>query len=819
MSTTKTQDIIPVDIQDEMESCYLDYAMSVIIGRALPDVRDGLKPVHRRSLFAMKELSNYHNKPHVKSARVVGDVIGKYHPHGNDAVYNTIVRMAQEFSLRYPLVDGQGNFGSIDGLPPAAMRYTEVRMQKLCEEILQDLDKETVDWQPNYDGREQEPTVLPTKIPNLLVNGSTGIAVGMATNIPPHNLGEVTRALIALLENPDITIDGLMEYIPGPDFPTAGLICGKQGIKSAYHTGKGTLRLRAKTEIVARPKGGQRIVVTELPYQVNKSTLIGKIKQLHSDKIVTGMSRIEDYSNNRGKASIRICIDLKKDEFAEVILNQLFKHTQLQISYGINFLAISNGAPKLLNLKEILQCFLDHRREVVIRRTIYLLKKAKERAHLLEGLKIAVENIDDIVTLIKGAENATIAKAELVSRYSLSEVQAQAILDLKLQRLTGLEQEKILSDYQEILETIQELETLLSSEERIKQAIEAEFTEILAAYGDERRSQLVADAREISIEDVTEKEETIVTITHRGYLKRMPVDTYKTQKRGGTGVKGAASQDDDFYTDIFTANTHDTLMFFTSTGRLYTRKVYEIPEGTRTSKGRNIANVLPIKPSEEIRDILVRPRDIENKFLVFCTRKGLIKKSELYYYEKVRQSGMQAIKLIEGDNIINVGVTSGDQDIFIAASSGKTIRFSEADAPPKGRVSQGSRGIALVGSERVIGMQIISGPGEILSVTQKGYGKRSDVDEWRTQSRGGKGVLGMRLTPRNGDISAIKFVQGSDDLMIITDNGQVIRTQMEEIPVLGRATQGVRIIKLREDEKVVAIENILDEEGGGDGEE
>ena len=808
--TATTQDIVPVDIQDEMQNCYLDYAMSVIVGRALPDVRDGLKPGARRALYAMSTLGNYHNKPYVKSARVVGDVIGKYHPHGDSAVYMTIVRMAQEFSLRYPLIQGQGNFGSIDGDNPAAMRYTEIRMQKFCEELLRDLDKETVDWRPNYDDRLQEPTVLPTKIPNLLVNGSSGIAVGMATNIPPHNLSEVINGLTALIDNPDLTVDQLMEHIPGPDFPTAGLIYGSKGIKQAYHTGRGIIKLRAKAETVVSG-AKQSIIVTELPYQVNKAALIEKIAELDAEKLVEGIARVRDLSNSRGKANIKIQIDLKKGETAEVVLNQLYKHTQMQTSFGINLLAVCNGQPKTLNLREILKHFLDHRREVVIRRTLYQLRKAKERAHLLEGLKTAVENIEEVVELVKTSESPAAAKAGLVSRFSLSEIQAQAILDLKLQRLTGLEQEKILADYEEVLLLIDELNTLLGSESLIQETIKSEFQQIAEDFGDERRSQIVARSQKLSVEDLTEKEDVIVTVTHRGYLKRMPIDTYKTQRRGGTGVKGN-NGDDDFYTDIFTANTHDVLLFFTSTGKMFSRKVHEIPKGSRTSKGKNIVNLLPISTDEKIRAILVQPQEIEDKYIVFVTRGGLIKKSDLSDYQKVRQSGMKAIKLVEGDTIVNVAISEKGNDILIAASSGKFIRFSQDDVKPKSRVSQGSRGIALFENEQVVGMEIITGEGQVLAITERGYGKRTDIDQYRCQARGGKGALGIRLTLKNGPLAAIKFVHESDDLMVITDAGQVIKTQMKDITSLGRTTQGVRIIHLKSDEKVVAVENIKEEE-------
>lgn len=810
MTATKKKNITPVVIQDEMENCYLDYAMSVIVGRALPDVRDGLKPVHRRALYAMHDLHLAHNKPYMKSARVVGDVVGKYHPHGDSAVYLTVARMAQDFTMRYPLVDGQGNFGSIDGDAPAAMRYTEVRMKKLSEEMLRDLDKETVDWRPNYDGKLQEPSVLPTKIPTLLVNGSSGIAVGMATNIPPHNLTEVMTGLIALLKNPELTIDGLMEIIPGPDFPSAGEIYGISGIRSAYRNGRGPLKLRAKAEIVDKGKGKtQQIVITELPYMVNKAKLIEKIAELANTKTIEGISGVKDLSNSRGKASIRVVVDLKRGENANVILNKLFKHTQLQITFGMNLLAVRNGTPKVLNLKEILQCFIDHRREVVVRRTIFELERARKRAHLLEGMKIAVENIDRVVQLIKGASQASEAKAQLISEFSLSELQAQAILDLKLHRLTGLERDKIIAEYKEILETIKGLEGTLDSEDLIKGIIEQEFQEIIDTYGDERKSRIIAKAKEMRIEDIVAKEEILVTVTHQGNIKCVPIDTYKTQRRGGTGVKGSASKQEDFYKHMFVANTHDTLMFFTTQGRLFTKKVHEIPRGTRTSKGKNVANLIPINPDEQVKEITVQPPEVKGKFIVFATARGLVKKSLLEDYAKIRQ-GVKALKLKDRDVIVSVRITDGDKDILLCTSAGKVIRFSEEDAPPKGRVAQGSRGIALEFGEKVIGMEIVTEEDQILCVTEKGFAKRTLVSEYRQQSRGGKGVKGMSLTLRNGGMAAIKPVKESDDLMLITNKGQVIRTQMKEISLLGRATQGVRAIKLKPDELVVAVENVVD---------
>lgn len=796
-------------IQDEMKNCYLDYAMSVIVGRALPDVRDGLKPVHRRCLYSMYSLGNFHNKPFLKSARIVGDVIGKYHPHGDSAVYGTIVRMAQDFSLRYPLVDGQGNFGSIDGDGAAAMRYTEIRMNKMAEDMLRDLEKETVNWQPNFDESLKEPTVLPTKVPNLLINGSAGIAVGMATNIPPHNINEVTNCLLTLLDNDEASIDDLMKIMPGPDFPTGGAIHGLEGIRAAYHTGKGIIQIRAKTEIETYGKDRERIVIQEIPYQVNKAKLIEKIAELVNEKIITGISDIRDESNKEG---IRIAIDLKSGEIASVIVNRLFKHTQLQVSFGIIFLSISNGSPKIMNIKEQLRCFIDHRREVVIRRTVFELEKAKARAHILEGLKIAVENIDPIVELIKKAAGPQQAKEQLMSKYTLSEIQAQAILDMRLQRLTGLERDKIVKDYEEVMGEIDRLETILRSEELIKGIIRDEFQHVIEEYGDERKTEIVGRADEIQLEDLIKSEEVIVTITHKGYIKRMAMDTYRTQKRGGTGVKGANNVDEDFFTDIFTANTHSTLLFFTNRGQVFARKVYNIPEGTRTSKGRNIANFVEVPSGEKITEIIILPDDITNKYLIFATESGLVKKTSLEEYKNIKQSGLRAIKVLDGDNLIRVRVTDGTKDVLLCSTSGKIIRFAEEDARPMGRVSQGVKGITLDSNEKIIGMEIIDDGVEILSVTENGYGKRTQASEYRKQSRGGKGILAMRLTEKNGDIIEIKPVTDKDDLMIITDKGQVIRTKIAGISLMGRTTQGVRIIRLKEEEKVVAVEKVAEEE-------
>lgn len=802
--------ITPLNINDEMKNCYLDYAMSVIIGRALPDVRDGLKPVHRRVLYSMHDLNNYHNRPFLKSARVVGDVIGKYHPHGDSAVYSAIVRMAQDFSLRYPLVDGQGNFGSIDGDNAAAMRYTEIRMKRLTEELLQDIEKETVDWQPNYDDSLKEPMVLPARVPNLLINGSTGIAVGMATNIPPHNLTEVMNGLQALIENPALDNTELMKIIPGPDFPTAGAIHGIQGIREAYHTGKGIIQVRAKAEIERYGKGDDRdrIIIAELPYQVNKAKLIERIAELVNDKELTGISDIRDESSREG---IRVVIELKKGEIGTVILNRLFKMTQMQVSFGIIFLSISNGQPKVMTIRDQLQCFIDHRREIVVRRTIFELKKAKERAHILEGLKVAVENIDEIVELIKKSEGPQQAKDTLMMKFTLSEIQAQAILDLRLQRLTGLERDKIIKEFQDIIKEIARLEGILSSDELVNSIIKAEFSEIAENYGDKRRTEIISFADEIQTEDLIKKEEVIVTITHKGYIKRMALDTYKSQKRGGMGVKGA-DMEDDFITKIFTANTHDIIMFFTSKGTVFSLKTYQIPEGLRTSKGRNIVNLINMPEGEEVNDIIPISSKLEKHFLLIATEDGTVKKTELDEYKNIRQNGLKAIKLTDGDKIVAVRITDGKKDVLLCSSSGKSIRFSEEDCRPMGRVSQGVRGIMLDEKEKVIGMEIIDDTFEILAVTENGYGKRTQATEYRTQSRGGKGIMAMKLTEKNGDIMAIKPVSDKDDLMIITNNGQVIRIKISGISLLGRTTQGVRLINLKDGEKVVGLEKFLDPE-------
>jgi DNA gyrase subunit A len=680
-------------------------------------------------------------------------------------------------------------------------------MDKMAEELLSDLEKDTVDWGPNYDDSLKEPLVLPARMPNLLINGSSGIAVGMATNIPPHNLSEITTGLLALLDNEEITIGELMEHIPGPDFPTAGEIVGTKGIRDAYRTGKGIIQIRAKWEIEEYKKDRQRIVITQLPYQVNKAKLIEDIARLVNDKEVTGISDIRDESNRLG---IRVVIEVKKDEIPTVIINRLFKGTQLQVSFGIIFLSLSNGMPKVMDLKEQLVCFLDHRKEVVIRRTVFELKKAKERAHILEGLKITIENVDAIIKLIKEAAGPDVAREQLIKKYSLSEIQAQAVLEMQLRRLTGLERDKILKEYQEVMELIEKLKGILSNEEKIRSIIRSELSEILEKYGDKRQTEIIPEAEEIVMEDMIKKEDQIVTITHKGYIKRMALDTYKTQKRGGTGVKGAEGADDDFFTNIFIADTHSTLLFFTTKGLVFSQKVYTIPEGARTSKGRNLANIIQVPPGEKIKEVICIAGEMEGKYLLICTERGIIKKTDLTDYKKIKQTGMRAIKILDGDSILNVRVTDGTKDVLLCASSGKIIRFSETDARPMGRVSQGVKGITIDENEKIIGMEIIDDTVEILSVTENGYGKRTISSEYRKQSRGGKGILAMRLTEKNGDIIQIKPVTDKDDLMIITDKGQVIRTKISGISLMGRTTQGVRIIRLKEGEKVVSVEKVYD---------
>ncbi len=814
--------LVTVKIEDEMKGAYLDYAMSVIVGRALPDVRDGLKPVHRRVLFAMYDLGNTYNKAYKKSARVVGDVIGKYHPHGDTAVYDTMVRMAQDFSLRYPLIDGQGNFGSIDGDNPAAMRYTEVRMAKITDELIADIDKETVDFGPNYDETLQEPRVMPTKIPNLLINGTTGIAVGMATNIPPHNLNEVCDGLTKLIEQPETTVDELCEIIKGPDFPTAGYICGISGIRSAYRTGRGVIQMRARVTIESKKADREVIVVTELPYQVNKAKLIEKIADLVRDKKIEGISDLRDESDRTG---MRIVIELKKGENNQVILNQLYKYTQMQDSFGINMLAIHFGQPKVFNLKEILTAFIAHRREVVIRRTIFDLKKAEARAHILEGLVKALDNLDAVIELIRAAKNGEEARTGLMSRFQFSEAQAQAILDMRLQRLTGLERQKIVDEYKETLAIIARLKEILGSDQEVYDIIKTEVAEIKDRFGDERRTEIEAgEAESIETEDLIADEECIVSITHSGYIKRTSSSLYKSQHRGGKGVKGMATSDEDFVSDMFTTTTLSYLLCFTDKGRLYWLKVYRIPEGSRTTKGKAIVNLVNLQQDEQIKAILPVRQFRDDAFVIMVTKKGVIKKTELSQFSNPRSSGLIACSLDEGDDMVAARVSTGNNHVFLVSRSGMSIRFPEDDVRPMGRGARGVRGMDFDGDDSLVSMEVLDATRKditILTVTDSGYGKRTELEEYRVQSRGGKGTITMKTGDRNGVVMGTMAVTDIDDLMLITNKGQVIRTKMREIRSMGRNTQGVRLIDLNGNEHVVGIERLAelavskDEDGDG----
>ncbi len=801
---------IPVHIEDEMKKSYMDYAMSVIIGRALPDVRDGLKPVHRRILYAMNELGNDWDKPYKKSARIVGDVIGKYHPHGDMAVYEAIVRMAQDFSLRYPLIDGQGNFGSIDGDPPAAMRYTEVRMAKLAHELLADIDKETVDFVPNYDESLLEPSVLPSKFPNLFVNGSSGIAVGMATNIPPHNLVETINGLIALIDEPEITIEELMDHIPGPDFPTGGFIYGREGIKSAYETGKGIVQLRARA-MIERDRKGEResIVITELPYQVNKAKLIERIAELVQEKTIEGISHIRDESDREG---LRIVIELKKNEVPEIILNQLYKNTQMQTSFGIILLAIHQNQPKLLNLKEILQLFLQHRIEVVTRRSLYDLKKAEARAHILEGLKRAIDQIDAIIATIKASKTPKEAKDRLISQFAFSEEQAQAILEMRLQRLTNLEQRKVIEEYEETIKLIHRLKTILSSERLILNVIKEELLSIREAYGDERRTEIVEVAPELKIEDLIAEEEMVVTITHTGYIKRNPISLYRSQHRGGKGKIGIDVKEEDFVEDLFIASTHDYLLFFTDQGRIHWKKVHEIPQAGRMSRGKAIVNLLNLGPEEKITTILALKEFTPGKYITFVTKRGIIKKTALEAYSNPRSGGIIALTLEEGDELISTKLTDGQRHLFVATKLGKAIHFPEDQIREMGRTARGIRAIRLNKDDEVVGMEVVIPHTSILTVTENGYGKRSLASEYRVQNRGGSGIFTIKRTKKTGEVIGIKTIIEEDDVMLVSNKGKIIRLRAADIPIQGRTTQGVRLISLEEGEKVVSVAKLAEKD-------
>jgi DNA gyrase subunit A len=801
---------IPVNIEDEMKKSYMDYAMSVIIGRALPDVRDGLKPVHRRILYAMNELNNDWDKPYKKSARIVGDVIGKYHPHGDMAVYDAIVRMAQDFSLRYPLIDGQGNFGSIDGDPPAAMRYTEIRMSKLTNELLADIDKETIAFVPNYDESLVEPSVLPSKFPNLIVNGSSGIAVGMATNIPPHNLVETINAIIALIENPDISINELMGHLPGPDFPTGGFIYGKEGIRQAYETGKGVIQLRARA-IIERDRKGDRenIVITELPYQTNKARLVERIAELVQEKVIEGISNVRDESDREG---MRVVVELKRDEVAEIILNQLYKHTQMQTSFGIILLAIHQNQPKLLSLKDMLHFFVQYRQEVVIRRSRFELNKAEARAHILEGLKKAIDHIDAIIATIKASKTPKEAKERLMEKFAFSDEQAQAILEMRLQRLTNLEQRKIVEEYEETIKLINRLKALLASERLIFNLIREEVTSIRDAYGDERKTEIVETAPELRVEDLIAEEDMVVTITHTGYIKRNPISLYRSQHRGGKGKVGINVKEEDFVEDLFIASTHDYILFLTDAGKIHWMKVHELPQAGRATRGKAIVNLLHLNLQEKVTTILSLKDFSKDKFITFMTKKGTIKKTVLEAYSNPRSGGIIAIHLDEGDELISAKLTDGKQYLFIGTKMGKAIHFPENQIREMGRTAHGVRGIKISKEDEVVGMEVVGPHTQILTAAENGYGKRTQASEYRTQNRGGSGIFTLKRTQKTGDVIRIKTVVDEDELMVISNKGKIIRLRAVDIPIQGRSTQGVRLITLEEGERVVAVARLAEKE-------
>ncbi len=810
---------IPVTIETEMKTAFLDYAMSVIISRALPDVRDGLKPVHRRILVTMHDLNLTQNRPYRKCAKIAGDVSGNYHPHGEAVVYPSLVRMAQPFSLRYPLVDGQGNFGSIDGDPPAAMRYTEARMTRIAEEMLRDIEEETVDFVPNYDGTRKEPVVLPSLIPNLLINGSSGIAVGMATNIPPHNLREVVDALVMLLDHPEMGVEELLHLIPGPDFPTAGFIYGEKGIRDAYTTGRGQIQLRARTVLEeSKRTDRERIVVVELPYQVNKARLVEQIADLVRDRVIEGIADLRDESDRNG---MRIVIELKRNENAQVILNQLYKHTQMQVTFGIIMLALVENQPQILSLKEMLTHFLDHRREVVVRRTRFRLRKAQERLHMLEGLKTAIAHLDQVIDILRAAPSPQSAREALISALTvgetgsqpLSPVQAQAILDMRLQRLTGLEREKILEEFAEVENQIRDLREILASEERIKAIIKEELREIREKYGDERLTDIVGEVQEIEPEDLIPEEEMVVAITHSGYIKRSPARLYRSQHRGGKGVRAIATRDEDFVEHLFVASTHSYLLFFSNIGKVHALKVHEIPEGGNTARGKAVVNLLQLGPDEKLTAfVAVEEGEEDKKYLVMATQFGIIKKTLLSAYANLRTGGIRAITLDEGDQLISVSLTTGDQHIFLSTAEGQAIQFSEEDVRPMGRNARGVIGIRLRKGDRVIGMEVVNPGANILTVTENGYGKQTALSEYPLQGRGGQGVINIKTSERNGAVVGVKSVSDSDELMLLTSNGQLIRLRVGEIPLIGRNTQGVRLISMDGEDKVVSVARIVEEE-------
>ncbi|MDE0286448.1 MAG: DNA gyrase subunit A [Gammaproteobacteria bacterium] len=842
MADEIARSIMPVNIEDEMRQSYMDYAMSVIVGRALPDVRDGLKPVHRRVLFAMNEMGNDYNKPYKKSARVVGDVIGKYHPHGDSAVYDTIVRMAQHFSLRYVLVDGQGNFGSVDGDAPAAMRYTEVRMSRIAHELLEDIDKETVDYAPNYDGTEHEPVVLPTRLPNLLVNGSSGIAVGMATNIPPHNLTEVINACIALLEDENLGVDELIEYIPGPDFPTAGIINGSQGIHEAYRTGRGRIYMRARSHIEADEKNGQNtIIVTELPYQVNKARLQEKIAELVKEKKLTGIRELRDESDKDG---MRLVIELRRGEVPEVILNNLYQFTAMQSVFGINLVALDDGQPRLMTLKGMLEAFVRHRREVVVRRTLYELRKARARAHILEGLAAALANIDPMIELIKGSSTPAEAKRGLLASpwepgvvtallervgaemsrpddlpeelgpgpggYRLSDAQAQAILDMRLQKLTGLEQDRIISEYGEILDAIGDLLDILARPQRLMEVIRTELEDIRERYGDARRTEIIEDQLALTMEDLITEQDVVVTLSHAGYAKMQPLDAYRLQRRGGRGKSATSVKDEDFVDKLFIASTHDTLLCFSSLGRLYWLKVYELPQAGRTAKGKPIVNLLPLSEDERINAVLPIREFSDDLYVFMATLNGTVKKTSLRNFSRARPSGIIALELTEGNRLVNVELTDGEHEVMLFSDAGKVIRFRESDVRAMGRTARGVRGIRMGPDDKVISLIIARESKAVLTATENGYGKRTPLEEYPLRSRGGQGVISIQTNERNGRVVGAQVVDEEDEIMLISDQGTLIRMRASDVSVVGRNTMGVTLVNLSEGERLAGLERIVD---------